>query len=386
MSLLLLAWIVTDCIATIGVWHFWRSIVPPESDSKAPPVVIVVAIKGTSANTAQFLESLFTQDYPRYRIVFALESASDPAWSLVSSARDRLAGLRAMDIVIAGRTSGRAQKVHNQREALSSLRDEDQIVAFADADTFLPPAWLSNLVRPIVRGEVEASTGYRWPLPQDGALATWVGAAADLSVTTSARSRHWNICWGGSCAVGRAALDSIDLRAVWEHASTDDVTLTRALRRQGYTINSPLRSLVPSPVSHTWRGLFAFARRQHMLMRTYAPRHWLVGGFALCVPAAGASASVAGVIAGNGTAGLCLLASILLLQVRVGLRRRIAVAILPASHAPKALSTLRFASLAWPLVHGVHCGAFLSSCVGRHVTWAGFRYRLGRRRTHVEVR
>ena len=383
MTWLLLAWMITDGVATYGVWHFWRSYVPMEPAQESPPVAVLVAIKGTSAGTARFLDSLCSQDYPHYRIVFALESTADPAWPVVTAARDALAGRIAIDLVSAGRAAGRTQKVHNLREALQALREADRIVVFADADTFLPPAWLTDLVRPIARGEVEASTGYRWPLPQDGGLATLVGAAADLSMTTSARSRHWNVCWGGSCAVLRAALDAIGLPAVWEHAASDDVTLSHALRSHGFTINSPLRSLVPSPVSHSWPGLFAFARRQHLMLRTYAPGHWLLGGWILCIPAVGAAAALVGLLRGVLPAALCLATSVVLLQVRGSLRQRIAAAILPPGDLRTARATLRFASLAWPAVHAVHCAAFLCSCVGQSFTWAGVRYRIDAHGTSI---
>lgn len=386
MSALLIAWLLTDLIATYGVWHFWHSFVPLAAAPTSPPAVILVAIKGISTTTDAFMESVYRQQYPHYRIVFSVEAESDPAFRLIEKWRTTRTELIETESVIAGPAARSTQKVHNLRAALGRLRATDRLVVFADADTLLPPDWLTNLVRPIVLGEVSASTGYRWALPADGALASWIGAAADLSVTTAARSRHWNVCWGGSCAVERSALDAIDLVSAWDGVASDDVTLTRALRAGGHTINSPLRSLVPSPVAHTWPGLFAFARRQHLMLRTYAPRHWLFGGWVLCVPCAGAGLAVAGVTNGNRAAAACLLASALLLQVRSLLRRRLALAILPAPAQAAARRTIRFASVAWPLVHAVHCLAFLSSCAGRRFSWAGIRYRLGEHEIRIEHR
>jgi hypothetical protein len=288
-----------------------------------------------------------------------------------------------MDIVIAGCATQRTQKVHNLRAALGALRDEDRIVVFTDADTLLPSCWLTDLIRPIAIGEASASTGYRWPLPVDRRLPTLIGAAADLSVTTAARSRHWNMCWGGSTAVAREALDAIGLQALWDCCASDDVTLTQALRAGGFTINSPLRVLVPSPVAHSWRGLFGFARRQHLMLRTYALRHWLFGGMTLCIPAAGAGAALLSLAAVNRSGAGALVASIAMLQVRMQIRRRIAMRVLPAEMQSVAHSTLRFASCAWPLVHLVHCLAFLSSCLGSQFCWAGIRYRLDGRKVTV---
>ncbi|MFI4890473.1 MAG: glycosyltransferase [Steroidobacterales bacterium] len=386
MSALLIVWLLTDLVATYGVWHFWRHLVPLEPAADTPQAVVLVAIKDASVTTAPFLDSLWRQQYPDYRVVFALESAADPALRLIEPLQHKDTGGPALDIVIAGCATRRAQKVHNLLAALQRLRDEDRIVVFADADTLLHPDWLTDLIRPVATGEAAASTGYRWPLPVDSRLPTLIGAAADLSITTSARSRHWNVCWGGSTAVKREALDLIDLPLAWDRASSDDVTLTQALRARKLLINSPLRVLVPSPVAHTWSSLFSFARRQHLMVRIYAPGHWLFGGFTLFVPAIGAGLAIAQLAYGSRFAACVLLASIAMLQMRSRLRRQIAMRILPPDALAAAHATIRFASWAWPLVHLAHCIVFLSSCVGRRFTWAGIGYRLDGRDVLVTAR
>jgi ceramide glucosyltransferase len=386
VNALLIAWLVTDCVATYGVWHYLRSLVPLVPAEASPRAVILVAIKGADDTTVRFLDRVCRQEYPNYRIVFALESRADLALGLVEATQQAAANRLEVDIVIAGYATQRTQKVHNLLAALGALRDGDRIVVFTDADTLLPTDWLTHLVRPIATGEVSASTGYRWPLPMDRHLPTLIGAAADLSVTTSARSRHWNMCWGGSTAVTREALNAIDLQAVWDRSASDDVTLTQALRAGGFTINSPLRVLVPSPVAFTWSGLFGFARRQHLMLRTYAPRHWLFGGMTLCIPAIGAVAALLSLADVNQFGIGALVASIAMLQVRLQIRRRIAARVLPADAQSSARGTIFFSSWAWPLIHFIHCVAFLSSCLGQRFTWAGIRYQLGGRNTLVVLR
>ncbi len=386
MNALLIAWLATDCIATFGVCHYLWSFVPLAPADNSPRAAILVAIKGAHATTTQFLERLCRQVYPQYRIIFSLESRADPALVLIEEFRHRAASLPEIDIVIAGFSTQRAQKVHNLLAALGALRDDDAIIVFTDADTLLPADWLTNLIRPIATGEVSASTGYRWPLPMDGRLPTLIGAAADLSVTTAARSRHWNMCWGGSTAVARGPLDRINLRTVWERAASDDVTLTRALRAGGFRINSPLRSLVPSPIAHTWSSLFCFARRQHLMLRTYAPRHWLFGGLTLCIAAVGAAVALFSLAHASRLGAAVLVASVALLQLRSLIRRRIAAKTLPSASLSTAKATIRFASWAWPLIHLVHVLAFLSSCFGQRFTWAGIHYQLLGRKASVRSR
>jgi ceramide glucosyltransferase len=373
---LLAAWLLTDIVATYGVWHYSRGLTALAPARETPRVAILVAIKGVSETTPRFLDALCRQQYPAYRLVFALESRSDPALSLIEDMQRRLADRIGVDVVIAGQATQRAQKVHNLLAALRELRDDDGIVIFADADILPDERWLSQLIRPVANGEVAASSGYRWQLPTDERWPTLIVAAIDLSIATAARSWRWNLCWGGSVAVGRAALNEIDLPTVWDRAASDDLTLTAALRSRGLKINAPLHVLVPSPAAYSWTSLFRFARRQYLMARTYAPRHWLQAGWTLCLPALAATAAVRETLHGRWWAFSFIAGSFVLLQVRLRVRRRIADLLLPHGAIAAARSTIAFAQWAWPMIHLVHLGAFLTSFGGRQFTWAGIDYRL----------
>ncbi len=383
---LLLAWLLTDLAATYGVIRYRRGLIPHAPAQETPRVAILTAIKGVSSTTPQFLETLCRQQYPIYRLVFALESRSDPVLPLVEELQQTLAGRIAVDVVIAGLTVQRTQKVHNLLAALGTLRDEDRIVVFADADILPDEGWLSELVRPIAYRHVPASTGYRWQLPTDRRWPSLIAAAIDLSIATAARSFRWNLCWGGSSALDRAALKQIDLPAIWDRAASDDLTLTRALRARGLKINAPLHVLVPSPAAYRWGCLFSFARRQYLLVRTYAPRHWLLAGWTLCLPTLAAAVAVCGTFEGRWWASSFILSSIALLQVRLRIRRQIADLVLPHTAIAAARTTITFARWAWPLIQLVHLSAFLASCVGQRFTWAGIDYRLHGKTVSVERR
>jgi hypothetical protein len=383
---ILLLWLVTDIVATYGVLHYLRGLAASAPAGKTPRVAILTAIKGVSATTQQFLEALCRQRYPAYRLVFALESRSDPALPLVEGIRQRHAGTIAVDIVIAGHTTQRAQKVHNLLAAWRSLRDDDAIVVFTDADILPDARWLSQLIGPIANRTAAASSGYRWLLPTDRRWPTLVAAAIDLSIATAARSVRWNLCWGGSFALDRAALDQIDLPRIWNRAASDDLTLTAALRARGLKITAPLHVLVPSPVAYTWTSLFNFARRQYLLVRTYTPRHWWLAGWTLCLPTLAATVAVTETLDGRWWMASFVLGSLALLQVRLRIRRRIADLVLPHTAISAARTTISFAQWAWPLIHLVHVSAFLASCVGQRFTWAGIDYRLHGSTVSVERR
>jgi ceramide glucosyltransferase len=381
---LLVAWLLTDIVATYSVLHYRRGLAPLEPAQQTPSVAILVAIKGVSETTPRFLDLLCHQRYPLYRLVFAVESTLDPVLPLIEGIQQRMAGKIEVDIAIAGPATLRVQKIQNLLAALGRLRDEDRIVVFADADILPDAVWLSQLIRPVANGEVAASTGYRWQLPTDRRWPSRIVAAVDLAVATAARSARWNLCWGGSIALNRSALDQIDLPTVWNRAASDDLTLTTALRSHGLKINAPLHVLVPSPVAYGWSSLFSFARRQYLLVRIYALRHWLLTGWTLCLPLAAVSITVKAAVAGHWWPLSFVIASVVLLQIRLLIRRSIADILLPNSAIGVARATLDFARWTWPLIHLVHLAAFLSSLVGQRFTWAGIRYRLEGRHVTVE--
>jgi ceramide glucosyltransferase len=370
------AWLLTALLASVGVIDYRRTLMRVGPATDWPRAVILVAVKGAGVRLSRFLAALLIQDYPHYRIVFAIEAAMDPAFGilepLASSQSDRI------KLIVAGNATRGAQKVQNLRAALGALQATDQVVVFADADIEPAADWLRQLVRPIALGRAAVSSGYRWQVPEDRRLPSMVAALADMSVATAGRDRRWNLCWGGSTAIERRLLDRLDLPRQWEGVATEDLVLTQALRRARVPIHASVRVLVPSSTSYTWRSLFAFGRRQYMLIRFYAPRHWLLAAWALCVPVIGAVLAVVAACTGNLAAALCVGAAILLRALRHGLRLSIAQRVLPREITEAAAPVLRLGWWAWPLVHSVHTAVFLASLWGREFEWAGIRYRIWR--------
>jgi hypothetical protein len=107
---------------------------------------------------------------------------------------------------------------------------------------------------------------------------------------------------------------------------------------------------------------------------------------ALCIPMVGAGAALLSLAFVNRFSASALVASIAMLQLRLRIRSRIASRVLPAEAHSIARTTILFATWAWPLIHLVHCAAFLCSCLGRRFTWAGIGYRLDGRNVLVAQR
>ena len=374
--LLMLGWMLIALLSSLGVWDYWRGVAVKRDAPAATGVAVLVPIRGAADRDwaqARFLDSCLTQRGVSYRLIFAVESLADPA----AAALARLAASDArVSLVVAGRATRRGQKVQNQLAALATLGSEDRFVVFADADTVFAPEWLAQLVRPLALGRAQLSSGYRWILPADDHPASRLCALMDWGIATAMRSRRWNLCWGGSMAITRAALERIDLPRCWDQAVDDDLVLTSAARRAGMEVHATPMVLAPSPVRHDWASLVDFGRRQYLFVRVHAPLHWSLAGFTLAVPMLGALAAIQAVLQGRYLALAPLLLALALQQVRAELRLGIARRVLPADEAAQSGAILRRGRAAAPAAHLLHLAIWLTSAVGSTMTWGGVRYRL----------
>ena len=193
----------------------------------------------------------------------------------------------------------------------------------------------------------------------------------ETGVATLPRSPSWNICWGGATAIGRAALDRLDLPRLWDRAMSDDLVLTRAARAAGLLVYAPLTVRPPSPVALDTSGVLEFGMRQYWLLRLHLPVFWPVVGLGVVLPALGGAAALAGVVAGDPAALACISLAMLLHGIRIRLRGAIAEAVLPPEAAAEARRVLGHGAWLRPAAGLLALAAWLGSGFGREITWAG---------------
>ncbi len=371
---ILAVWMALAVAATLGCALYLRLLRRPQPrPDAAPPVLVAVPVRG-DAGLESFLSALSAQDYPGWRAVFAVEDRADPAFPVL--ARFAAAHPTRTEVVVAGAAGGRAQKVQNLLAALPALRPDDAALVTLDADTSPPPDLLTELLRPLLTGQGDVSSGYRWTLPASPGAGSLLLSLAEMGVATLPRCARCNLCWGGATAIGRRALERLDLPRLWERAVSDDLSLSRAAHRAGLVIYAPLTVRPPSPASAGVSGALRFGMRQHRLMRLHSPGRWLLSGLLLALPAAGGVAAFAAAAMGNRAALACLGAAWLLGRLRAALRGAIARRVLPPGAAAAAARALRRGRWWQPLAHTLHLLAWIGSATGRGLDWAGRRYRL----------
>lgn len=378
LAWLLMAWMTQAAAATLLCWWYLRLLARRQPEpATLPPVLILVPVRGPTDGLDAFLSGLESQDHAGpLRVVFALEDAEDPAHAALAAFVAARPGRAAL--VLAGAAEGRGQKVQNLLAALRALRPEDAAVVTLDADIVPPPGLLARLLRPVLAGQAPIASGYRWTLPAGDGLGTRLVALAEAGIATLPRCARCNLCWGGATAIGRDALDRLDLPRLWDRAVSDDLVLTRAARQAGLVIYAPLDVRPPAPVAFPrLRDALGFGARQYRVLRLHAPAAYVLALVAATLPVAGGAAALLALAAGaTGLPLGCLGAALMLQRVRVGLRARIARRVLPDGAG--AAARLRRGAWLLPLVPGFQLACLLGALGGRTLRWAGRRYAVDR--------
>src|SRR5471032_2342030 len=165
MTTFLALCLVGQAISALLVWRFTWQLGRPALLDKEPRVVIVVAVKGHTVEFDEYVENLFTQDYPNYRVIFAVEADGDPVVAAIE--KRRAADPERIKLIVAGFSVDEGQKVTNLCAALGATTPEDEILVLADADIWPERDWLRRLVEPINRGAADVVTAYPWIVVQD---------------------------------------------------------------------------------------------------------------------------------------------------------------------------------------------------------------------------
>lgn len=363
-------WLAQAALATALVWQQLRVTRRPQPQPvNHPPVLVLAPVRGPLL--PGFLPALAAQDYPDWRVVFALEDDADPAHDSIAAFCAEDPARRAL--VLAGPARGRSQKVHNLLAALAARGGQEAALVTLDADTLPPPGCLRALLRPLLVGQAEISSGYRWLDPQGARPGAWLAALVDIGVATLPRTGRLSIAWGGATAISAAALARLDLPRAWASTVSDDGALTLAADRAGLRIYAPPEVRLPTPVDWSLPGAVGFGRRQLRLVWVLAPGFWALAAPVWLLPVAGALACLH-----LGAAAVPMAAAVwALLALRLWLRARIAQLVLPPAHAARARLVLRAGLLLAPVAAALSAACLVSS-PGARLDWAGRRYWLAR--------
>ena len=232
-------------------------------------IVVFCPVKGADAHLEANIASLLMQSHTAYRVVFIVDSETDPAFGILSASGG--------EVLVAGPALGCGQKVHNLIHGVRTAGEGSDIFVFCDADARFPPDWLRHLVAPLEDVTLGATTGYRWYVPTSSSLPTRIRSAWNATVVGFLGPHLRNFAWGGSTAIRRVVFERAGVLDQWQGALSDDYALTTAVRRTGLRIVYVPTCLLGSYDACTWPELLEFTSRQILITRVYSPRMWRVG-------------------------------------------------------------------------------------------------------------
>jgi len=235
-------------------------------------VALIIATKGVSETFERFLDFILTQDYRNYRVIFVTESAADPAHATITKRLKDHDGKPEVELLVAGLSEKTGQKVHNLRFALLSLKDEDEIIAFADADFHGRKDWLACLTHPLNTGQTDFTTGYRWFIPASHSLPNQIIGSLAIAMESWITSGWRMLLWGGSMAVSRNVYEELEICKNLDLCINDDVRITELAHAAGKKLSYVRSAEANTPVDYTFPSLFEFGRRQYICLVLHRKR------------------------------------------------------------------------------------------------------------------
>jgi hypothetical protein len=373
MAAFLIIWLVAQAVSAILVWVFAVGLGQSAALRSFPRVAIIVAVKGHDIEFDGFLARLFAQDYPAFRVIFAVESDGDHAIPAIETLRTRYPD-RVL-LVVAGHGEREGQKTTNLRAAAAQLTPSDEIVVLADADIWPERDWLRRLVAPLVSGEADLVSGFAWLLPQDRKLSTLVLTAMSASVATMPRLSSFNAAWGGSTALTQDSFRALGLPDAWRGTLSDDLQLTNLAQRRGFRIAAPREILLRTAVETSgFDAIAAEARRWYMLVRVHMPGAYAVTLLAMSFTALGWIAAACELITARPFAVEVLVGALLIGACRA-LGRATLVRRLWGDRGLRENRRYLLADLfVTPLAACLNAGFGWSAVFMRRTTWSGITY------------
>ncbi len=241
-----------------------------------PPVALIVPLTGAAPGLGDRLNSLLTQDYSDYQVIFATRDREDPATEVIDSFIPRFPQAR---LALSGRATACGQKNHNLLAGLRTIGEGPEILAFCDSNQLAPAYWLKELVRPIALGKAAVTSGYHHIIPQDKRIATLGRAISVLTLYLTKGFKRLNQPWGGATGIARSLFESLGVAKLWAENVVDDVSLAARLIKAGILVGEAPGACLATPLGgETLTGWGQWLTRQWLYLKFCLPGTWLAAG------------------------------------------------------------------------------------------------------------
>jgi ceramide glucosyltransferase len=127
-----------------------RQLAAIPDDAHLPAVSVLKPVHGLEAQLKENIESFFQQNYPAYEVLFATDSASDPALEVIREVCARYPHIPSRALVIEAQWPNPVvQAFHSMTEAAAH-----EILVTTDSDVEVTPNYLREVVTPLLDRQV----------------------------------------------------------------------------------------------------------------------------------------------------------------------------------------------------------------------------------------
>ncbi len=352
------------------------------NEQPLPKVAVITCLRGGDPFLVESLKGIFSQDYPSYEVHVVVDRREDPAWGSVEEVIAQTGAEHVRVMQLTDRRETCSLKCSSLYQAISALDESFEVVALVDADAQPHPTWLKELVMPLARDDVGATTGNRWYMPASPSPANLVRYLWNAAAIPQMCA--FGISWGGTLAVNRDVFAKSDLLEKWGNAYCEDAMVYSALRSMGLRVVFVPSLVMVNREDCTLGGFVEWLRRQLLAARLYHPSWpftvfhalgtsavWAAAlGVALWGWAAGDVAAVAWSVAAAAAYIAIMLVYLPMLEtgVRTVVRRR--------GEPTRWMSwrTILAIPLAGLLLQLIYPTAVVSTMLLRRVRWRGIDY------------
>lgn len=348
-----------------------------------PLCSLIVPCRGIDQRFEDNIKSLLYQDYNNYHIRFVVQSQDDPAYSklieIIKAYSDK-SQAHSIEILVSSLSKGCSQKIHNLLYAYKKIPANTEILAFADSDIDAKPNWMAHLVYPLRKSKNGLASGYRWFVPSKNNFASLALSAMNAKICQMLGNTRLNLAWGGSMGITVDNFKKLNIEKVWEKSLSDDLSISRCVRKTGLKIAFVPACMIASYQQTTWQQLWEFCRRQFIITRIYSPSMWLFGLISALLAVAGlwggcvlAIWAIKTDVHYKALAVITPVCTLLCEFIRALIRQRIIFKLLPKEK--KQLRAVRLADILffwfWTFLLLI---ILLSTISGRTIIWRNIKY------------
>ncbi len=221
-------------LVTLAVLH-WRN--QAAAQASVPPISVLKPLAGAEPELAQNLRSFFSQDYPEYELLFAVQEASDAALPVVEQLRREFPDISSR-VVVTGRSPWPSAKVFSLEQMLAYARHE--LIVMSDSDVRAAPGTLSTIAAEFADPRVGLVT---CPYRAVAGKGFWSRLEAAFSnteffggVMAARMIEGMHFALGPFLAVRRQAIARAGGVRIMREYHADDFVIGRAVSEAGYTV------------------------------------------------------------------------------------------------------------------------------------------------------